>query len=283
MPATAEYDLQGLNNLVSALQGAVLADGRDGDIHRVLIVETAQLATDISNALGPDSQAAGTSEAERDVKRFLTDKPKYSNLEDGQQYSSTADFTWLQAGPHFLMGINDEDNQLNASGEDALQFFRAGQKAGSRGATKIELGQRGKQHIYRLNRTRVSTSAKRSVIRSISAKVGTLKASFAFAAAQLMPSKKVPQWIARHFGTKANGRALFNDAGLNGENPFIEFGSTAPGVESNSRIAEIISGQIEKRKHIVLHKINKVLAGYCYDWNNGRVFRRQEAKEEEES
>lgn len=277
---TAEYDMTGLSRFVSELSGAVFGNGQDGDIHRILKTESGQLAWDISQALGPGSKDEGDTKAMRDVKGFLTTLPAYSNLDEEQQYSHYGDFTWLQAGPAFLVGINDEDNQPTASGEDALIYLRAGQKQGSRGKAYIDLGTRGRQHIKRLNRTRVSSSAFRYVARSIQDKVGTLRASFAFAAAQLIPGKRIPAWISRHFATKANGRAIFNDAGLNGENPFLEFGSSAPGVESNSKITEAIAGQIEKRKRILQAKIKKVLRGYAYDWNTGRVFHRNEAKED---
>jgi len=277
----AEYDLRGLTRLVSALEGALFANGEDGDLQRVLKTETGHLAGDISDSLGPKSKEAADEKADRDVRRFLSDRPKYSNLEEGQQYSSTADFTWLEAGPNFLVGINDEDNQLQASSDDALSFFRTGQKTGNRGKAYVDIGQRGKQHLYRLNRTRVSASAKRSVVRSIRDKIGTLRASFALAASLLVPSRRFPQWVSRHLANQANGRGILNQAGLsNPTEPFLEFGSTSPGVESNEEIVESIRGQVQKRKRILESKLEKVLRGYVYDANTGAVFRRQDAGED---
>lgn len=277
-----DYDLKGLSRLVSSLSGALFGNGEDGDLHRVLKTEGGQLAWDISQNLGPATKDAGNAKVERQAKAFLTTLPGYSNLEEGQQYSGTADFTWLQAGPGFLLGINDEDNQMNASGSDALTYMRAGQRSGSRGKAFVELGRRGKQKILRLNRTRVSKSAFNSATRAIKEKFGTLRASFAFTAAKLIPGKRVPQWISRHFGTRANGRAVFNEAGLSHPTePFLEFGSTSPGVESNPAIVEAIGSGTTRRKILLEAKLKKVLAGYAYDWNTGRVFNRREAGGEE--
>jgi hypothetical protein len=280
--ANAEYDLQGLSRLVSRLSGALFSNGEDGDLHRVLKVEGGQLAWDISERLGPASKEKAEDKAERDVKRFLTDRPVFSNLGEDQQYSSMADFTWLEAGPGFLVGINDEDNQVGAGTGDAAKFFRGSQKAGSRGKAYIDLGKRGKQHVYRLNRTRVSRSALRSVVKTIKDKFGTLRASFAFTAAQLLPQKRVPVWISRHFATNANGRSVFDLSGLSHPTePFLEFGSTAPGVESNPEVVKAIHEATENRKVVMEAKMNKVLDGYAYDYNTGAVFNRREAKGED--
>lgn len=278
MPAEADYDLKGLTALVSALGGALFSSGQDGDLHRVLKSEAGQLAWDISERLGPKTKDAGDNKAERDVKQFLTTRPVYSNLDESQQYSGYSDYTWLQAGPNFLLGINDEDNQPGASGDDALAYLRAGQKTGGRGKAQIELGQRGKQRLYQLNRTRVSKSAMRGALLAIKEKFGTLRASFAFTASELIPSKRIPAWLKKHFATHANGRAVFNPAGLSHPTePFIEFGSTAKGVESNPRIASAIHDGVEHRKALTAAKLKKVIAGYAYDWNTGRVFNRREA------
>lgn len=278
------YELKGLGEMISALHGALFANGENGDIHRVLKTEAGQLAWRISEQLGPRTKEAATGKITRDVKQFLTDRPAYSNLDEGQQYSSTADFTWIEAGPNFLAGINDEDNQTGASGADALAMFRAGQQLGGRGKAYEHMGARGKQHVLRLNRTRVSKSALRYVVRSIEQKVGTLRASFAFTAAQLIPSKRIPAWLAKLFPSRANGRALFNEAGLNHPTePFIEFGSTAKGVESNPDIAEHIRAAVKNSQYIMAEKLKKVIAGYAYDWNTGRVFHRREAQQEDES
>lgn len=283
MPGEAQYDMRGLNQLVSALSGALSGTAQDGDLHRLLKTEAGQLAWDISEALGPSSADSAVAKAERDMKQFLTTRPAYSNLDEGQQYSSYADFTWLQAGPQFLDGINDEDNQPGASAEDAKVFLRTGQKTGSRGNHYVELGRRGKQRIRRINRTRISKSAFKSVLGEIKNKIGTLRASFAFTASQLIPQKRIPNWIAKHFPSHASGRAIFNDAGLSSPDaPYIEFGSTAAGVENNPVIVEAIRGKVERRKHILADKIKKVFAGYAYDWNTGRVFRRREAQGEED-
>jgi hypothetical protein len=247
-----------------------------------LRTEAGLLAADISDAMGPRSKEAADQKADRDVKKFLTDRPEYSNLEESQQYSSSSDFTWLAAGPQFLLGINDEDNQLGASAEDAIGFYRAGQKYGSRGRARELIGSRGKQKIYRINRTRVSGSALRSVVSQVKDRFGILRASFAATSRELLPNKRFPKWVEKWIASRADGRSIFRDEGLNHPTePYLEFGSTAAGVESNPYLVEKISGAVEKRKFTLAAKLKKVISGYCYDWNTGRVFKRREAMEEE--
>ena len=283
LPGTIAYELEGLTQLVSGLNSALEGTHQDGDGHRILKTEAGQLAWDISQALGPRSKEAGDKKIERDAKQFLTTRPAFSNLDAEQQESSVAGFTWLQAGPNFLLGINDEDNQIGASGEAALGYLRAGQRTGPRGRAYLPTGRRGKQKMFKLNRTRITRTAMRAVLKTLQGSVGILRASFAFAAVELLPNKKVPAWLERHFPSRASGRVVFNDAGLNHPTqPYIEFGSTAAGVESNPVIANKISGKVARRKQIIADKIRKVIAGYAYDWRNGRVFRRREAMQEEE-
>ncbi len=284
-----EADLSGLNNLVSALNGALIGTGSgDGDLHRLLKIEAGQLAWEISKQVGPKKKETLEKAVEREAKQFITSKPVFSNLEPDQQYSSTGDFTWLAAGPSFLLGINDEDNQVGASADDALQFIRAGQRSGGRGKAYLPItnGQgahwmRGGQHLMRLNRTRVSSAAYSGAIRKIKDKFGQLRASFAYTASKLIPGKAIPEWVSRHFATRAGGKALFNDSGLTSQlEPFIEFGSTAPGVETNSRTVAAIANAVETRKYITRSKLEKILRGYAYDWNSGRVFNRREAQDQ---
>ena len=273
MNGVAEYDMTGLNDFVSGLTGAFFGEsGEGGDGSKVLMVETGQLGGRIGDALGPKTKAAANKRIQADVKQQLSILPRYAvETQEGVKY---ADFTWLAHGGGFVMGINDEDNQVSATGAEALAMFRAGQRAGSRGKTIIGLGQRGHQSVLRLNRIRVSKSAMNYVALSIAEKTGELRAAFYRVAIQFT-RKRVPQWILQKVDqTIASGKSTLNDdqAGAGAE-AFIEFGVRAPGVTGNAAITVKIQGAVERSKVMLAEKFRKVLAGYKYDWETGRVFR----------
>lgn len=273
----ASYNFDVFAEKLSGLVGAL--SGRGGDAARVLATETGQLAGRIGDTLGPKTREKAFARIDRDIKQHLTIFPLYSNLDEDQQYSSTSDFTWLESGPNFLLGINDEDNQVRASGADALLMLRAGQKSKSRGNAYEYLGKRGHQSVQRLNRIRVSQTAFRAVQRDLRDRVGELRASFYRVALHFVPSKKVPAWILGKIErVEAKGKSALDDSGLsNPLGPVITFTVRAPGVVSNPRIEANISGAIQASSKILASKLRKVLAGYAYQWKTGQVFRAQES------
>ena len=278
-----EIDLRGLNKFNAQLLGALIGTGQggEGDAQRFIRAEAGQLAWEISRQLGPKSQDSAAKRLTWEMKRHLSVKPVTTNLDAEQQYSSTADFTWLYAGKNFVAGINDEDNQVRASADEAKEFLRVGQSSPDRGDAWQVLGHRGQSKatggggrisVLRLNRVRVSKSAFAAVKKQLSARIGVLRASFAYTAALFVPSKPIPQWIKKHFSTRANGRTILT-AQLQGDRPTITFGSRSPGVVSNPYITDKIARAVEQRKHITAAKIKKIVKGYAYNWNTGQVFK----------
>jgi hypothetical protein len=265
------YNFDVFSEKLSEMIGAL--SGRGGDAVTVLKTETGQLAGRIGDSLGPSSREKAFARVDRDIKQQLTTFPMFSNLDEDQQYSSTADFTWLSASPKSLVGINDEDNQVNASGVDALEFLRGGQRAGSRGDTYVQLGKRGHQRVQRSNRVRVSRTAFRYVQQELRNRTGELRACFYRVALYFVPSKNVPAWIlARIEQVEAKGKSSLNDNGLNSPlEPFIEFTVRAPGVVNNPQIADKITSQMKASSKIIAAKLRKVLAGYAYGWKTGRI------------
>lgn len=285
MSSFCQYDFSRLTEKLSGLNGALMGSGADGgDLQRMLDVETGQLAGRIGDAVGPATQAKALKKVDSDLKKYLTVLPDYSNLDEDQQYSSTADFTWLYAAPATLVGINDEDNQISASGADALEMFRGSQKAGLRGAAYVSLGARGKQHVKRLNRTRVSTAAYNYVRATIKNKTGELRAAFYRVAIQFAPNKRVPQWIAGKVPQVIeSGKSTLADVARGTPDAYIEFGVRAPGVTSNGAITAKITGAIRQTSYIVESKLKKLLAGYKYNWETGQIFKPKAAHEFEDN
>ena len=265
-----EYNFSLLSEKISALMGAV-----GGDSKRALMTETGQLAGRIGDAIGPATLDKARKRVERDIKEVLTIFPMYSNLDEEQQYSSTSDFTWLAAGARSLMGINDEDNQVNASGKEALELLRAGQANPRTGGRYEILGQRGKQSVQRVNRVRVSKAAYNYVRNSIIQKTGELRACFYRVALHYVPTRRMPGWImARIEQVQANGKSTLNEAALGSPmEPFIEFTVRAPGVVSNPQLAAKINGGIKGALASLTSKLKKILAGQAYNFNTGAVFR----------
>jgi hypothetical protein len=278
-----EVDLSGLNKFNAQLLGALIGSGQGGmgDAQRFIKTEAGQLAWDISSQMGPKSLSKAGERIGWDMKRHLTTAPKYISAEfnDGrkQESESYSEFTWLTAGKgrngSFLLGINNEDMQMGATPDAAKKMLRVGQKGSDRGDAYQRLGRRGKSAILRLNRVKISASTFSAVKKSMIAKVGQLRASFAYTASVCLPSKPIPGWIRKHFTGRAGGKIIFSESGLNSASPSITFGSSAKGVQSNPYIVDKIARAVESRKYKMAEKIKKIVKGYTYNWNTGGVFK----------
>ena len=268
----ADVDLSGLMQFNSALFGVLKGTGQDGDMQRLVQTEAGQLGDSIQEQIGPKSISKASKSAAHEIKRYISFKPDRPTInEPSKKYGG---FTWLYASPYAVLGIDDSDNYIHEEGPAALSLFRQAQKSRDRGDSYLELGKRGKQHFMRLNRSRVSRKAFAYVQAVISGRVGEMKSTFAFAANQLI-GKNYPEWVARHFPS-ARGKTIFDGSQKNDpECPSISFGSRAPGINSNPYVVKKIAGAVEARKRIIASKIDKVLKGYAYDWNTGRIFRPQ--------
>ena len=56
---------------------------------------------------------------------------------------------------------------------------------------------------------------------------------------------------------------------------FIESTTRAPGVQSNPALVAKIQAAMENRSEKVFAKLKKVVAGFKYDWETGKVFRQR--------
>jgi len=264
----------------SNLVGALLGKGASsGDLQNLLRVETGQMAADTSRNMPPSALGKADKQMRKQVKSVLTTSPDHSIfVRENQHNSSYPDFTWLTAGPKFLIGIKDEDNQLHATQADAIESYRAGvgnRGMGNSGKSRINLGERGKQRIYQVNRILVSKSAMKGVMESIKSKFGQLKASFARTTNELLGTNSFPAWVTKQIpNVVSNGKSVFTDASRSSETEgFIVFGSRASGVVNNPAVNGKINSSIARRVYITKEKLAKILKGYSYDWNNGRVFK----------
>lgn len=294
---SCENEVKELTRLISSLNGCLLGNGATpGDCQKLLRNEAGHLAWEISKQLGPNTKQEGDSNVMKDARRvFFPIKPGVAASFDGKQ-GSRPDFLWLFAtkqGPGQLVGAATEDILGDSAGDLRGVFYGANRK---RGAAWQDLGElshqspdskgrmrphyrswRGRQHAVKINRIVVTTNAFNRLVKSVKAHVGELRASFARAAMDCLSKKPIPSWVRKQIdATKANGKSIFNDAGLKHQTaPFIEFGSRAKGVTSNPFIAEKIKGAVETRRHVVFAKVKKMLDGYKYNLATGQVFKPQ--------
>ena len=254
-------------------------------LQRFVEIEAGQWAGDAADILGPKTESEGMDRVKSQVKGQLTTVPLYSNLDDDQQFSKYGDFTWLQAGPNFLLGINDEDNQAGTSPEAALKMYRAGQKSTPRGSAQVRLGkiERTGQIAYRLNRVRVSKSTFAGVLDLLKGSFGKARASFASTTLALGLKRRFPPFVLRHIETvRGEGRAILeNNVVGDPMNPNIVFGSTAPGVESNQKMVAALQDAATTRAAKAASKLRKIVAGAVYNINTGQVYRVEDQSEDE--
>ena len=277
MISNAEYDYSNLNEKISGLMGALIGRGAsEGDIEKLLKAETGQLAGRIGSVLGARTEAAAKRNATRDVAKQMTVLPGYSIFvdEDRQGHSANSDMEWLTASPQTLTGINAEDNRRDLDGPAAMELFRRAQKNGSRGKAAVVIGRRGHQKIVRVNRIRVTSAARDSMILSIFNRMGELSASFYRVAKKYVPAKRVPPWIERKFAAVfEKGKSSDESGGFGTPTAFVQFAVASIGIYSNPKIAERVQNVLDTAGNVVHRKLKNIVNGYQYDWETGRVFR----------
>lgn len=266
-PVTVSTDLSGLGRALGELQAVT-----GGDFAELTRIEAGQMAWRVAQDIGPVNAGKAHKTVEKNVKSVLSFKPVRENIKGTHQGSG--DVKWLYSGKNFVAGIQRENDHKSATSAEALRLYYAGKAKGGydRVNTWSNVGTRGHQSVMILNRIRVAKAAFATVVKSIAANIGQAKASFAFATAQTT-SKRIPSWIAKHFPTRANGKAIFNDASAKPNSPFVEFGSRAPGVVSNPRMTAAIENGARQSLKIIQSKVEKLLNGYAYDFKTGAVFR----------
>lgn len=284
MNLEVQVDLKGLNEFQSQLFGALLGQGRagNGDAQRFLKIETGQLAKEIAMQMGPKSLSKGEKKIKVETNRtFFTLEPQVE-LFTGSR-AGGGDLQWLFAYKYEkvngsgLVGVHRENMMPQLSVEDAKSIMRSYNKK----QTKWDrIGTRGKgdkhQGVYEILRIVTRPSVILGVVKGIKEKLGQMKASFAFTANELGSWNSPPAWVSKHFGGYVNGKAVLNRSQeTNTFNPFIEFGSRAKGVVSNDKINAAIVRAYQARCRISIKKLKKIIDGFTYDWNTGRVFRPQ--------
>jgi len=278
---TADVDIRGFSRLVEGLQNALIGTGQDGDLFQVVKSEARQLAWEMSRQMGPTSRATGERKIGRDVGRVFAPGPDPAfevSKRGGEQ-----GITWLIASKKnaVLVGVKNEDAARPDMGLEFMErILRASQSAGNpRGDRRTTLGSRGRQKVVLINRVIVTRDRYSTLKLRLMERVGRLRASFA-STAEHLGLATVPSWISRHFSAvRSEGVAIFRYRMEESAATAIEFGSRSPGVVSNPNLAERLRGAVERRKPMMLNKIQKILAGYRYDWNTGGVFKSNRGKE----
>jgi len=273
MSATA--DISVLEKKISDLLATIASTAPDeANLRTALTVEAGQCSWRIAEAMGPQTLEQGQSRLSRDLYKFLTGSPEKVNAEGHSD--AHPGYDWLYASPFALTTIRTEDNQTNINGEQALAIARGYKvrEPKGRGNKWESLGSRGKQHIMLLKRTRVSYATLSGAFQIASQSIGQLKASWAATTLRYIPGKRIPAWLRKQIPVvEENGKHLLNDVGLQSENPWLEFGSAATGVESNTAIRAKIESGMASTAESLRAKVAKVLRGYKYRWETGQVYR----------
>lgn len=283
-PYIKSVDTRGLTALLQTVASIFYARGATPNmVQRFVKTEAASLAGEIAHQIGPAGVEEMMPGIKWDVKKILNrafsdrnNSPNYSNLSETQQESSIADFTWLAAGPNFLLGINDEDLQLQAGTQAAYEMFRAGQAAGGRGDAYVLLGKQKRtgQNIFRLNRTRVSIAAFNGVLAKVKKTVGEAKSVFVSTCYKLGGKRRFPGWVTDKIEqAEEKDKVIFDEAGLkNAANPSITFGGDAPGFETNPSIRKAMDGAVKFREYQMTPRLEKMIRGAVMKINTGQVY-----------
>ncbi len=295
IPYIKSVDTRGLSDLMGSIAHIFYQRGATPTmIQRFVQTEAGQLASTACDMLGPKDYEKAIGHAESNVKTFLNSdfseqagEKKYTVFERPSQFgSSYTGWHWLTAGPHFLLGVKDEDYHPEAGGAEAIKMLRDQQARGnSRGKAYVRLGKvNSKQSAMHLNRTRVSRAGMASASRYIFDKIGEAKATFAATALKLLHKKRMPPWVRNKIpAVEENGKTIFDDTGLNDAgNPSISFGSAAPGVVSNPVMAGALADALKSREAKAAANLRKLIDGAIYDLNTGRIYKPKDSDFEPE-
>ena len=274
MNTSADINLTGLNQLIFELNDVLLgAGGGDGDLAKTIHGEARLLAWEISKALGPAVKSMGEDNVLRDAKKTFAPGPvEVFEMSKRNGRGGDSGLTWLYAGPDFLVGVPPENLQLGLSAP-AMRRQHQDLKTKINGNAWARIGKRGKQVIQKWNRIIVKRAAFDSFVRAKNARVGRLRATFAYAA-HMLGQKRIPSWISRHFNqVAAEGRAIYDQSKLNDRvAPSLQFGSAAPGI---ANYEPIIIDAIETGTYKIAAKIQDIIHGYAEDWKAGRKITRK--------
>jgi hypothetical protein len=262
---TATTNTTNLAKALGGLREALIASGQSGDAAVIVKDESRRLATEISNQTPPKKKATLERKIGRDVGgnfSILT-----SNIPAAAQ--GNKQMRWLVAGPRFLYGV-PPSHDLRSGTADLLSIHRGLRKRGSGERTKklFPLGQRGKQHVYRVNRYIVTPKAIASLRRTLAAKIGRMKASWA-ATAIALGEATIPAWVRKHIPSP---KAVTDLSGLSRPaSPSVLFGSRSPGV---SRTGDMVRRATQVRLKKVIARIRLILNGYKQDIAQGKAPRK---------
>jgi len=273
METLAVIDLSGLNGQLQDLQDALIGAGQDGDLVTIVKDEGRLLAWEISKQLGPQEKSRGEAKVYQDAKRTYAPGPLQAFPQSKRNGAGgDSGLSWLYAGPEFLVGAEQENIQPNLTAT-AMRQAQAANKARIKGKAWLDIGRRGKQAVLKWNRIIVTRGAFDSFVRSKNARVGRMRATFAYAA-HMLGQGRIPGWISRHFQKVAtDGRAIYDASKLqNKVAPSLQFGSGAPGIDN---FTEMIENGVERRTHLLSAKIGAIIASYSADWKAGRKVSRK--------
>jgi len=280
MEIHGHIDMTGWNRFKDALILSLVGTGQDGDFHKVVKSQAGLLAWEISAQIGPSTKQKGQAKVNRDVAKEFSPGPDraFDQSKRKPKHGETG-ITWLYAGPSFLVGVRDADLEPQMETGEMKKKLDAARAANfPRGKAWVGLGKRGRQHVQLHNRTIVSKDRYFALVKAVSDRIGRLRATFA-SAAEHLGKRNIPKWIKDLFpSVRSDGAAIFEFSG-SADNFNLAFGSRAPGVMSNPTIQKKIHNAVHTREHKMEAAVNKLLAGYTYDWNTGRVFRRNRGEE----
>lgn len=264
---TATVDTSVLNARLLELQDALVASGGNGDLSQVVADEARLLAWEIARQVGPRSVSSGTKKITRDVKRaYAAENPKFleGKKRDGEK------FDWVVATSEALVGFAKSDVRTGDSSSTLTEQMAADLKQHQGG--NIRLGKRGKQQVIRRNKVLISKPSLTGLIKLRSQRIGRLKASFAYTAAQL-GQQRIPRWVSVHFDSlRSEGVAIYQGDKLRDpQSPQIVFGSGAYAVGKH---ATTVAGAVITRAEKMAAKIQDIIHGYSQDWMAGRKIRK---------
>lgn len=226
---------------------------------QVVWMQTGLLKAELVNGLPPGNLSKSQEQAVKDTKKVF-----FAGREGGKPLdiffgpkAQGKGMRWLYAGPKYVVGVFPDDFRPSISGTEMQREMNELRRGHFRGAAWHEVGKRGTQHVYRVNRTVVRRGDLSNLRKQVVNSFGKLKASFAVDWEKFRIARPLRRWIARHVPT-AKGRTV--DMSKAPDDPYVEIISSARGV-SSERALKAIRAAVRKRTGAMLADLRNQLNG----------------------
>ncbi len=273
----ASIDISQASNMFRELRDAMIAKGGDASsllkrqtrlLCRQLAIDTPPILASGQGSVGTDAQKSGEDAINRELNRVFFGVSQAQVTEArAVNVSGVASKTLWADKSGQVYGVEDVLFMPDATSEQLATVHNAARLSNG----KVSLAGAFTRNIGRwkfVNRAVTLQSIKDDYIKTVFAKLGRFKATWAVSGADL-GDEKYPSWITRHFGRLGNMTFLNRQHMDDPVKGFVIVGTRAPGC-GEAKYKNKVRHAVEVRMMKIRQEIKLILSDYK-DWRTVRA------------